>query len=80
MNRSKQQLFLILITFAILLSIVNVTVEKLYFEDSAQKVALNNAIKKTKEREGVFKNFIFQAKQTLHSIDDLDMFKQYLYN
>jgi PAS domain S-box-containing protein len=77
---SKQKLFIIFILFAIILSAVNVSIEKLYFEDSAQKVALNNALNKTKEREGVFKNFLFQSEQTLYSIQKLDSFNEYLLN
>jgi PAS domain S-box-containing protein len=78
MQSAKQKLFIIFILFAIILSIVNVSVEKLYFEDSAKKVALANAVKKTIERESVFKNFVFQSEQTLYSIEKLDSFNEYL--
>jgi PAS domain S-box-containing protein len=75
-----KQLFFIFILFSLILSVINITVEKLYFEDSAKKVALQNALKKTKEREGVVKNFLFQSEQTLISIRELDLFEQYLDN
>lgn len=80
MSDSKQRLFIIFILFAIILSLVNVSIEKLYFEDSAQKVALDSAINRIKEREEVFKNFLFQSEQTLYSIQKLDSFNDYLLN
>lgn len=78
MRESKIKLFSIFIIFTLVLSIVHFFVEKFYFEDSAQKIALENGVNKTKEREDLFKNFLEQSKQTLYAINSLQSFQNYI--
>ncbi len=80
MNKSKLNLFIIFIVFAIILSMLQIGVEKLFFGNNTQKVALQNAIYKSIERETFVKNFLYQSEQTLYSIRKLDSFKKYLKN
>ena len=78
MDRSKLNLFIIFIVFAIILSIIDIGVQKIFFGDNAQKIALHNAVYKSQEREEIIKKFLFQSEQTLHSLRQLDSFKKYL--
>jgi len=78
MNKSKIHLFTIFIAFAISLSIVNIAIDKLVFGNTAEKIALNNGVKKAQEREDFVKKFLFQSEQTLKSIRELESFDKYL--
>ncbi len=80
MDRSKLNLFIIFIVFAIILSMIDIGVQKIFFGDNAQKIALHNAVYKSEEREEIIKKFLFQSEQTLHSLRQLDSFKKYLQN
>ena len=80
MNKAKLNLFIIFIVFAIIVSIVDVAIEKLFFGNNAQRIALHNAVYKTKERENYIKKFLFQSEQTLQSIRQLNSFETYLKN
>ncbi|MBN2781656.1 MAG: hypothetical protein JXQ66_00275 [Campylobacterales bacterium] len=75
---NTNQLFLIFILFSILLSVVHNIIEDTFFQNSAKKVALDNAIKKTAEREGVFQNFIYSSEQTLKALRENESFINYL--
>jgi len=75
-----KKLFLIFLLFGIILSFVNITTEKIFFEDETKKTVLENAIKKLKERENVLDNFLDQSKVTLHSLQELTLFRKYLHN
>jgi PAS domain S-box-containing protein len=68
----------ILMGFAITLAISLFLIEYIFFEHSAQEVALDNGIKKTKEREGVFKNFLDDAKRELNAVNENSYFQEYL--
>ncbi|MCD4756893.1 MAG: PAS domain S-box protein [Arcobacteraceae bacterium] len=80
MDRSKLNLFIIFIVFAIILSIIDIGVQKIFFGDNTQKIALHNAVYKSQEREELIQKFLFQSEQTLHSLRQLDSFKKYLQN
>ena len=75
-----KKLFLIFLLFGIILSFVNITTEKIFFEDETKKIALENAIKKIQERENVLDNFLEQSRVTLHSLQELTLFQKYLHN
>jgi PAS domain S-box-containing protein len=55
-------------------------IDYLFFANKTQKVVLNNGIKKIKERETVFKDFITDSEMTLRSIRELPAFNKYLEN
>jgi PAS domain S-box-containing protein len=78
MSRSKLNLFIIFIVFALILSVVNISIDKLFFGDTTQNIALSNGIIKSKEREDFVNDFLFQSEQTLESIRKLDVFEKYL--
>jgi len=48
------------------------------FGDNIQKIALDNAIKKSKKQESFIQEFETQSLQTLHSIRELPLFEEYL--
>jgi len=75
---SIKKLFIVFIFFGIVLALINITTEKLFFEDNTKKVALDNAIKKSKERESILINFLNQSKDTLHSLRETNIFSKYL--
>jgi len=76
-NKTKK-LILIFIFFALSLSLINITVEHIYFEGSANKVAIQNASKKAIERENLIKEFLNSSSNTLASLRGLDKFQQFL--
>lgn len=78
MKQSKLKLFSIFLLFGILLSLLNISIEKIYFSNNAKRIVLNNGIEKTKEKELVFKRFLSQSEQTLLSIRNFDPFIEYL--
>ncbi len=79
-KESIKQLYVIFISFALILSISIMVMEELFFEQNAQKVALNNAINKSKEREGVVRSFLQHSEENLLSLRNSVFFKNYLQN
>lgn len=69
----------IFITFSLCLSLSIMFVDELLFENEAQKVALHNAIKKSKEREGVFQTYLHKTEDEMLAIKSSFFFNQYLY-
>ncbi|WP_428739732.1 GGDEF domain-containing protein [Sulfurimonas sp.] len=55
-----------------------ILLEKIYFHDNAQKVALDSAVKKVKEREYTIQVFLEQSNNILLSLRDSNFFKTYL--
>ena len=80
MNKSKLNLFIIFIVFAISLSGVNILIDKLIFGKTIIEIAINNGIQKIKEREEFVNKFLFQSEQTLQSISKLENFDKYILN
>ncbi|MDD2698495.1 MAG: PAS domain S-box protein [Arcobacteraceae bacterium] len=78
--KSKSKLFIVFIVFAIILSVANIVIEKLFFENNIEEVALDSAVNKTTEREVFVKSFLSQSEQTLYSLRELNSFKKYLDN
>ncbi len=74
----KVQLFLLFISFALILSLIDVVVEKLYFKDSLKNTALHDAISLAHEREEYLSNFLQKSEDMLLSIRDLDLFGDYI--
>jgi signal transduction histidine kinase len=77
-NKGITLLGAILITFSLILSISIIVVKTLFFGQSAQKVALENALQKTQERESVIKEFLNASTHELLAIRDSSFFRQYL--
>lgn len=78
-NKTKQ-MFLIFILFSILLVTSFVVIDSMFFANKVQKVAIENATRKIKERELVTKHFIDKTEHILKALSDLEMFKQYINN
>ncbi len=77
-RRNVRELSIIFISFALVLSILIVVLEELFFAGVTEKLALKNAIKKSLEREDVFKEFIEHSEQNLLSIQKSIFFQNYL--
>jgi PAS domain S-box-containing protein len=77
-NSGIKQLALTFVIFAFILSASIVIMEELFFGHSTQKVALQNAVKKAKEREGVIKSFLSHSTNTLSAIRESVFFNEYL--
>lgn len=80
MSKKNTKLLLIFFLFSILLVCSYIIIENILFSNQAQKVALTNAIKKTKERTNVFNSFISKSRNILSSIQELDTFQEYRKN
>ena len=55
-----------------------ILIERVYFHDNAQKVALENGVKKVKEREHTFQAFLTQSNNVLLSLRNSNFFKTYI--
>ncbi|WP_320042673.1 ATP-binding protein [uncultured Desulfobacter sp.] len=79
-DTTRIKLFFAFIIFFILLTLTSILVKDFFFGDAAQKVALQNAEKKTKERESVFIDLIDRSRSILIAIRSSDFFADYLNN
>lgn len=77
-SKSIKQLIIILFSFSLILIFLFIFVEETFFGDSAKKVALENAVERTKEREYVLNEFMTRSKNTLYFIRKIDAFKNYI--
>lgn len=77
-HSSVKLLFIVFIVFSLILSSSIMLIEELFFEQSAQKVALKNAEKKSFERERVIKEFLDSSKQNLQAIRTSNYFELFL--
>jgi two-component system sensor histidine kinase/response regulator len=72
------KLFVLFLSFASLLSLSAYFVDHFYFSGEIKKVALDNAVEKSKEREEVLKEFLSHANDMLVSIEKMETFQGYL--
>jgi PAS domain S-box-containing protein len=79
-KKSVKQLSIIFIAFALILSFSIMLMEELFFEQNAQKVALNNAVNKSKERESVVGSFLEHSEKNIFALRNSSFFKSYLQN
>ena len=79
-SNNIKKVYLKFLIFSILLVLTYVSIDYLFYANTAQKVALNNATNKIKEREKVFNNFINHSKDALYALRDNKYFKLYLEN
>ena len=82
-NSSKsriKQLFVVFIIFSIVLSSLFVIIDKFIYGNKVQNVALQNAVKKSLERQNIVKDFLVQSEDLLFSIRRLNSFDVYLEN
>ena len=80
LKNKKVVLFSFFFFFAIFLSVFDIIVEKIYFERYTNKIALDEATKKSKEREAIAKSFLNNAQFTLINIKNLPEFDSFLEN
>ncbi|WP_373073186.1 HD domain-containing phosphohydrolase [Sulfurimonas sp.] len=77
MNTVRKKSLILLIFLSISL-VVYYFVQQLYFFNTTQEIALNNASDKVKEREIIFKTFLKDAENDLVSIRNSTLFQNYL--
>jgi PAS domain S-box-containing protein len=77
-TNNKKRLIIIFLFFSLVLSLSIIVIEELFFEQSAQKVALENGTKKVKEREKVLKSFLENSSSLLISLRESPFFTRYL--
>ncbi|WP_345992690.1 diguanylate cyclase [Sulfurimonas sp. HSL-1716] len=77
-NKVNKKVSLIFIIFAIALIFSFISLENLFLGNQANKISLENAVKKTKERELFFKNFLDHASNTLHTVRKSRAFNEFL--
>jgi signal transduction histidine kinase/ActR/RegA family two-component response regulator len=77
-HQNIRHLTLLLILFTLGLSLTIIVIEKLFFENNIQKYALENALKRTQEREDVLRAFLDDSSNDLISIRDSTLFDHYL--
>ncbi|MDD2358373.1 MAG: PAS domain S-box protein [Thiovulaceae bacterium] len=68
----------IFMAFAVILIFSFISLEKLFLGNQAKAVSLDNAVKKTKEREEFFKNFLDRANTTLITVRESATFNDFL--
>lgn len=79
-TKKTQQMFLLFMLFAGLLSSASVLCYIMFFPDETAKITLKNAIKKNKERESIVKSFINNSELLLHTFGSSETFKEYQKN
>lgn len=77
-NKVKRKVSLIFIVFAVMLIFSFIFLEKMFLGNQAKSVSLQNAVKKTKERQQFFKSFLDRASTSLVTIGESKAFKQFL--
>lgn len=79
-DTTRIKLFFAFIVFFVLLTLTSIFVNDFFFGDAAQKVVLQNAAKKIKERESVFIDLIGHSRAILTAIRTSDFFAEFLNN
>jgi hypothetical protein len=80
MLKNNTKLLFTFFIFSILLVSSYIIIENILFSNQAKKVALANAINKTKERASVFNSFVSKSENILYSIYELENFEAYRKN
>lgn len=77
-TKKTQQMFLLFMLFAGLLSSASVLCYVVVFPDETAKITLKNAIKKNIERENIVKSFVSNSKLLLYALSESEAFREYL--
>ena len=77
-QKATRKVAYILIIFATLLILSFISLENIFLGNQANKVSLQNAVSKTKERELFIKNFLNQAKDILSAVRESGTFNDFL--
>ena len=77
-KREKRILYIINLSFAIMLFIAILFMQKVYFDHEAQKVALHNGVNKVEEREKVLQDFLNNAQTLLDELRNSPYFAAYI--
>jgi signal transduction histidine kinase len=77
-DTTRIKLFFAFIVFFLLLTLTSILVKDFFFGDAAQKVALQNAAKKIKERESVFIDLVRHSRSILLAIRNAEAFEHFL--
>ena len=75
---NKNKIWIIFISFGLILSLSIVLIVEIYFQSNAQKVALKNALNKATERENLIYSFLGVSKEKLFSLRNSKYFVEYL--
>ncbi|WED24852.1 diguanylate cyclase [Vibrio sp. JC009] len=76
--KNHKGILLVLISFSALVILTNVLTQSVIFSGQTEDVALTNAVKKTKEREGVIRTFLTRAENTIDGLRKSDAFNLFL--
>ncbi|ADG92025.1 multi-sensor hybrid histidine kinase [Arcobacter nitrofigilis DSM 7299] len=77
--KSKEIIFIFLI-FSFILIFVNIIVEKFFFVDNIQKIAMETALGKAREREHTLNEFLNESKHLIKFLRRIKAFNNYLEN
>lgn len=77
-QKSTLQIVFVFLLFSLILSIVLILTQRVYFGYSNNQEIIQSMSSTLKEKEKYFKSFINQSEQTLYSIRELQLFKNYL--
>lgn len=78
LESNKKKIWIIFISFGFIMSLSIVLIEKIYFNNNIQKVALKNALNKSTERENLIDSFLNVSKEKLFSLRNSKYFIEYL--
>jgi diguanylate cyclase (GGDEF)-like protein len=78
--KSTKQIYLIFIFFSLILSVLIIWIEELMFENTYEKIKLENAVDLSKESENTIKSFLINSEQILLTLNNSSTFKKYLAN
>ncbi|MGB7402874.1 MAG: PAS domain S-box protein [Arcobacter sp.] len=73
-----KEFFLIFLVFSFILAFVNIIVEKLFFVDNIQKIAMETALNKAKEREHILNEFLNESKHLIKFLRKINAFNNFL--
>jgi nitrogen-specific signal transduction histidine kinase len=79
-SKTTSKIFLTFIVFAFIIASTSVIINSVMFADKQQKLALENATKKIKEREAIFQTFIKNIDNTLIAVRENSTFIKYINN
>ncbi len=78
-RRTRSSFLLTFILFSAIVSMSILLLDSIYFSDSTQSAALNNAVDKAKEREGVILSLIDEATYKLQATESSKVFNDFLH-
>ncbi|WP_419768038.1 PAS domain S-box protein [Arcobacter sp.] len=79
-SNKLKEFFFIFLLFSFILAFVNIIVEKFFFLDNVQKIAMGVALNKVKEREHTLQEFLNESKHLIIFLRKIKAFNDFLEN